>query len=1085
MKRIFGLLFFVILICLIYLYYQGKISRNIPIIFMFFIILIIPFTYLEKKNDIESYSDYDQVMNASLDIFYTKDKSKRRQLNELKKIKLIKDPVQTVIVQKQVEPIILQFFTLYWRPYTAIYISYQNKYENLYTNFSNVLIYTYITNDNLVNKDYQKIKENIKQTYSLKYLTDNLDSYTPNNSYIIIIGNNGHFLHNNDVTPTVKTTLKNKFKFGTWVDNNWWYTGAFIVLLSKSDSGVYTKINEKFTQQNNYISITQNIMADPIYVEKLGVDSEFKKVATQPVDKPIEQDPIIKSKINIISPSTANTNYALSFTIDNNQSFVYLSSRKLEDTMALYAKSPKDDIGPVSTTYLNTEKPQLWTFEPVTKYITSPLIVFIRTYTKPYFYLDTELENGVMILKASRFKSGMRQKWELIKQGTTGSIYKIRSVNSGMYLAFSDFDGYLYKDDGSVFLTKSENYTWNIKIIPEQQLIDANKNLIEGFTETEVPSDYGSNDDPVWKITYTANGKEYTLESKGRTVWDEKYSEIWNGNWIYYGTVESYKATLDINNVDFLKIKVNADGKGIVDDQFHKFKINVINAGSNILTGIIPSGKYQGYRANFILIPTNLKYSGPLKTFPVKMRYYIEKMRTISEYNFPKVVGIATQYNIVPQYGAIGVTKSGNWYSSWCANTKNNVCNAEYRLVFSNGSISNLTIKSESPSGLTNPDISFGLSDVPNDIIAVLQGRKIGTEKWFDVNVPSVLLIPNQKTVKFSGNTGEFKKTTSFFANKIIYNFSSGNIYNMEGYATKMVTEKLVLANFLEASGIQTDPNLAFTEQNMVKLNNGIKQQLALPDIIRDVNKFFPETNKIKSANLLYKSSIDGATFNAFHKKCDRKGPTISIARLKNKMYIGAYSPISWGLIQYGGFIRNKEAFLFDNVRKYTCNNPDKAIYQSFTAGPTFGEGFDFYTFNRWAPGIIFNNPKTYSYINKGPFDVPLNTNKNYELLDLEVYSVTPTNYEQTTFEKIDKTNCVYGRIYWGPKSNGFMGQYKYLGEFNSYEDCAKSPNIPSNAKAITYHDNSITGWGKQCFSINDNETAVGNQSYATCGIRR
>ena len=86
MIQIFGLLFFIILICLIYLHYQGKISRNIPIIFMFFLILIIPFTYLESnKINMENYSNYDQIMNSSLDIFYTNQKSKRRQMNELKK----------------------------------------------------------------------------------------------------------------------------------------------------------------------------------------------------------------------------------------------------------------------------------------------------------------------------------------------------------------------------------------------------------------------------------------------------------------------------------------------------------------------------------------------------------------------------------------------------------------------------------------------------------------------------------------------------------------------------------------------------------------------------------------------------------------------------------------------------------------------------------------------------------------------------------------------------------------------------------------------------------------------------------------
>ena len=100
MIKIFGLLFFIILICLIYLHYQGKISSNIPIIFMFFLILIISFTYLEtNKKNIENYSSYDQIMNSSLDIYYTNQKSKERKLNELKKVKLIDNPIQTVLVQ--------------------------------------------------------------------------------------------------------------------------------------------------------------------------------------------------------------------------------------------------------------------------------------------------------------------------------------------------------------------------------------------------------------------------------------------------------------------------------------------------------------------------------------------------------------------------------------------------------------------------------------------------------------------------------------------------------------------------------------------------------------------------------------------------------------------------------------------------------------------------------------------------------------------------------------------------------------------------------------------------------------------------
>jgi hypothetical protein len=60
---------------------------------MFFLILIIPFTYLENKNNIESFSSYDQIMNSSLDIYYTNQKSEKRLINELKKVKLIDNPI--------------------------------------------------------------------------------------------------------------------------------------------------------------------------------------------------------------------------------------------------------------------------------------------------------------------------------------------------------------------------------------------------------------------------------------------------------------------------------------------------------------------------------------------------------------------------------------------------------------------------------------------------------------------------------------------------------------------------------------------------------------------------------------------------------------------------------------------------------------------------------------------------------------------------------------------------------------------------------------------------------------------------------
>jgi hypothetical protein len=847
MIKIFGLLFFIILICLIYLHYQGKISSNIPIIFMFFLILIIPFTYLEtNKKNIENYSNYDQIMNSSLDIYYTNQKSKERITNELKKVKLIDNPIQTILVQKDIKPIVLSINVKYYTPYIGINITSTSKNENIYTNFSNQIVLTYITNDDLFNEKYDDIKTRLKDYNNLDTLNTAILG-VPSNTYIIIVGNNIAPFKN--ANQNIRNTFINTFKFPSTI-NNLSSSGSFIVILSKSTSS-YIKINEKFITDNNFITITQNLIADSAYFKDNG-GTQFKLEATIADFKPISTNELINSKINVISP--LNSNYSLSFTAENNESFVYLSSRQLNDQVVLY------DDSKTSSTYLDTQKPQFWSFEPVTKIITSPLLVFIRTYSRPYFYLDAELENGTMVLKASRFKAALRQQWEIIKDI---SNYKIRHLKSGMYLGYSDFDGYLYKDDGSVFLSKSSNYIWNIKIILEKNI---NSNVIESFEAntpnllqtTENPADFGSVENPSWNISEN-------IKSKGRTVWDPTYSSIWSGKWIYNGTVETYKATLDINNVKFLIIKIDQNGDGIIEDEYYKFNINVINAGSNILTGLIRSGEYKGYRAILKMIPTDLKYTDPSKPFPVKMRYFIQK-------------------------------------------------------------------------------------------------------------------------------------------NSIILNLSSNDIKNMNGYSTKFVGDKLILSNFLEASGIQTDPNLAFSKENLEKINQNIKDQTTMPSYIKIANIFM--FNKLKSSRLLYKATTNGWTAQNFHKICDNRGPTITMATLKDDRFIGAFSPISWGTVN-NQYINNPEAFLFDNDAKYTTNNslfgPNQvAIYQSELIGPTFGGGHDFLTLAQSSPKILSNNVFTFINNNTGPLGVSIRSNNNYELSDLEVYSVTYS-------EDLEKSKIMYG----------------------------------------------------------------------------
>jgi hypothetical protein len=97
-------------------------------------------------------------------------------------------------------------------------------------------------------------------------------------------------------------------------------------------------------------------------------------------------------------------------------------------------------------------------------------------------------------------------------------------------------------------------------------------------------------------------------------------------------------------------------------------------------------------------------------------------------------------------------------------------------------------------------------------------------------------------------------------------------------------------------------------------------------------------------------------------------------------------------------------------------------------------------------------------------------------------FGIIVNEYKKIDFNRLDKTNCVYGRLS-TPKASGL--DYKYIGDFNSYEECANSRNIGPQTQAITYHGVNSGNWSKQCYSINDNKTRVINQNDITCGVRK
>ncbi len=65
---------------------------------------------------------------------------------------------------------------------------------------------------------------------------------------------------------------------------------------------------------------------------------------------------------------------------------------------------------------------------------------------------------------------------------------------------------------------------------------------------------------------------------------------------------------------------------------------------------------------------------------------------------------------------------------------------------------------------------------------------------------------------------------------------------------------------------------------------------------------------------MLFDAKDDG--FANFHKKVDKKGPTLIFFKTRNNYSFGSYSPVSWNNLDKGIPDKNLERFLFSLSHK-------------------------------------------------------------------------------------------------------------------------------------------------------------------------
>ena len=152
--------------------------------------------------------------------------------------------------------------------------------------------------------------------------------------------------------------------------------------------------------------------------------------------------------------------------------------------------------------------------------------------------------------------------------------------------------------------------------------------------------------------------------------------------------------------------------------------------------------------------------------------------------------------------------------------------------------------------------------------------------------------------------------------------------------------------------------SMPFEESVILKQSeSGLKRWLA--------NRINSKFNRVfKKIELIYQGSRDGFTASDFHRKCDYRGPTVSLFKSNEGHVFGGFTKVSWTSPTEEMFRKDPDSFLFllngneSILNKYGLKNElpmcfpikkseiESATHHYFDYGPGFGKE-DFVIFEK------------------------------------------------------------------------------------------------------------------------------------------
>ena len=182
------------------------------------------------------------------------------------------------------------------------------------------------------------------------------------------------------------------------------------------------------------------------------------------------------------------------------------------------------------------------------------------------------------------------------------------------------------------------------------------------------------------------------------------------------------------------------------------------------------------------------------------------------------------------------------------------------------------------------------------------------------------------------------------------------------------------------------------------------KENMVDSIILKESKKETEFLNKIyewcgcQKIELLFRATKDGATADAFHKKCDNQGPTLCLYKNDKGNIFGGYAPISWtnkggGKIAPGTFI-----FTLTNIYNapptiFNLKENQVAVFHHQNEGPVFGKNAILIKNNFIGANNVTYFPENFKdNLNKGKSIFTGNENNDYyhmDIKEIEVFKIS------------------------------------------------------------------------------------------------